>query len=153
MFKYSVDALIASKQQEKAELLLKDLKKHINLNYSNTIQELFNKNVKSYEYLTELNKISSIKNDNIYMVCIPMNHTDWAAKNDFKRAFDKLDKKSWWDGIPYIEFAFPEDYVSTFGESYNNIYIGFITKFKEFNAVEDCVIHYVNKLNKLILFM
>jgi hypothetical protein len=152
MFRFSSDEFIASKAQEKALVLLEDLMKHSVLEHCPEIEEFFDKNIRSYELLEELPKIS-IKHDNaIVMPCVPPTSSDYHAKMELKVGYDKL-HKSWKETVPFIEFSFPLDYNCKHGQEYKHVYIFFFTQFKTFEGARDCTLYYLNKLNNLKVFL
>ncbi len=152
MFRYSVDEFIASKQQEKALILLEDLMKHAVLEHSPEIEKFFDEHVRSYDFLEELPSLSEKLGHPIVMVAIPWDSYSHRAQMDFKRAYDKLDK-SWKDTVPFIEFSFPRDYNCKHGAEFMNVYIFFFNKFKQFEGSRDCTLYYLNKLNNLKAFL
>jgi hypothetical protein len=152
MFRFSKDEYVASKQYEKSSELLEKLTQTITMEHSPIIEEVFDKRVRSYEILTELNKLSVQADYPIVMPAIPYDHTAPLAKRDFKIAFDKLNKP-WNSTIPFIEFSFPEDYICNHGESFRHVYFFFFTPFHDFDEAEHCVLRYLNKLDRLKAFI
>jgi hypothetical protein len=151
MFKYSIDELIASKQKEAASSLLKELNGYYVLEHSLEIEKFFDENVPSYEFLEELPAICNINEHPIVMPCVPRDGSS-AFKSEMKIGYDKL-LKTRFDPIPYIEFSFPEDYKCKFGLAYKHVYIFFFTQFKEYKEGCDSILFYLNKLNKLKVFL
>jgi hypothetical protein len=152
MFKFSKDEFIASKCQEKAVTLLESLLKHSVVEHCPEIEKFFDDNVKTYEFLEELPRLSIQHDHPIIMPCIPYNDSDYHAKMELKVGYDKL-LKSWKDPIPFVEFSFPEDYQCKHGNEYKHVYIFFFTKFTKFDGARDCTLYYLNKLNNLKVFL
>ncbi len=150
MFKYSIDEFIASKQQEQADKLLDEMSSCCELRYSKDIEDLFNK--VTFEYLEQFVKVVKLDKESIIIPAIPRNSSGYRAKMDLKKAFDLLEK-SWLDPLPYIEYSFPEDYHVPHGESYRHCYFVFVTKYREFKASEECVKHYLSRVNNLKVFL
>lgn len=152
MFRYSIDSFIASKQKEKALTLLEELMKYSTLKHCPEIEAEFDKNVRTYALLEELPPLSIQFDHPIVMPVIPWDHGGHSAKMDLKKAYDKL-IKSWRDPIPFIEFSFPNDYKCPHGESYKHVYIFFMTEYKNYDEAKDSVLFYLQKLNKLKVFL
>ena len=61
MFKYSIDGLIASRQKQKAQELLKEISidTHSILHYRFTeLEDVFDSNVKSYDFIEKLHEVA-----------------------------------------------------------------------------------------------
>ena len=150
MFKYSIDEFIASKQQEEADKLFDEMASCCELRYSKDIDDLFDKI--TFEYLDDFVKLIRLDKEIILIPAIPRNSSGYTAKRDLKRAFDILEK-SWSDPLPYIEHSFPQSYNVPHGENYRHCYFVFVTKYREFEASEECVKYYLSRLNKLKVFL
>lgn len=152
MFRYSIDEFIASKQQEKAVILLNEISKHSVLEHNFEIESLFDQHMRSYELLEELPKLALQFGERIVMPIITRDSSEYHAKMDLKRSYDKLGK-SWQDTIPYIEFSFPEDYKCAYGDAFMNVYLFFFTVHRDGKVAGDSVIHYLKKLSNLKAFL
>lgn len=152
MFRFSDDEFLAKKQQEKATSLLEEILKYSAVEHCPEIEKFFDSYVKSYEFLEELPNIFRQQNSIISMSCVPYDCEVWRAKMDLQVAYDKTNK-SCKDTIPFIEFSFPKDYECKHGESYMHVFIFFSTDSKQFEESRDRVLHYLNKLNKLKVFL
>jgi hypothetical protein len=151
MFKWSADEFIASKQQEKADKLLEEICEHCVPQYSKDIEGLFEK--VTFSYLEEFcSLVRNEFNERIIIAVIPRESSIYSAQRDLKRGFDALGK-SWQDPLPYIEHSFPEDYVVPHGEDFRHCYFFFLTQYHEFEASEECVKHYLSRINRLKAFL
>jgi len=155
MFRFSDDEFFVNKQKEIATSLLENLLKYFTIEHSPKIEKFFDDNVKTYEFLEELPNLSKKQNDPIIMPCITHVHNEVNARVDIGDACKKLFPSRLWKEItiPFIEFSFPPDYDCKHGDSYKHIYIFFLTKFENFEETQDCVLHYLNKLNNLKAFL
>ena len=152
MFRFSKDEFIAGKQREKADDLFVKLINKCSFEHSPAIEKFFDSHVRSYEFLEELPKLSIRHDDPIVMPAITTDAGEYHGMMDLKKAFDKLNKP-WRDTIPYIEFSFPEDYKCPHGDSFMHVFLFFFTQYHEFDGAESCTLHYLNKLNKLKVFL
>lgn len=153
MFRFSDDEFLANKQKEEATFLLESLSKYFIIKHSPEIEKFFDDNVKSYEFLEELPKLSRINNDIIVVPCMPHNYNDEWARMNLGECYQEL-SYSWKDVVvPFIEFSLPENYKCKHGDAYKHAYFFFLTKFVKFEDTQDCVLHYLNKLNKLKAFL
>lgn len=156
MFRFSEDKFAANKQKEIAISLLENLLKYFTIEHSSEIEKFFDDNVKTYEFLEELPRISEKHDDIIIMPCIPHNHDAASARMDLGEAYKKISKSKflWKDiTVPFIEFSFPTDYKCKHGDNWMHVYILFLTKFEKFEDTQDCVLHYLHKLNNLKAFL
>lgn len=150
MFKYSIDEFITSKQQEEADKLLDEMSSCCELRYSKDIDDLFGK--ATFEFLNEFVKLVKLDKEIIIIPAIPRNSSGYRAKMDLKKAFDAL-QKSWLDPLPYIEHSFSQSYNVPHGENFRHCYFVFVTKYREFEASEECVKYYLSRVNNLKAFL
>jgi len=156
MFRFSDDEFIANKQKEGATALLESFLKFFSVEHCPEIEKFFDDNVKTYEFLEELPRISEKHDDIIIMPCIPHNHDLAGARMDLGEAYKKISKSKflWKDiTVPFIEFSFPSDYKCKHGDSWVHVYIFFLTNFPKFEDARDNALYYLNKLNKLKVFL
>ena len=156
MFRFSKDDFVANQQKEEATTLLESLLKYFTIEHCPEIEKFFDNHVKTYEFLEELPRISEKHDDVIIMPCIPHNHMDHLARMDLGEAYKKISKSQFlWKEItvPFIEFSFPTDYKCKHGDSWMHVYILFLTKFSKFEDARDNTLYYLNKLNKLKVFL
>lgn len=153
MFRFSKDEFIANKQKEEATSLLESLLKYFTIEHCPEIEKLFDDHVKTYEFLEELPRISEKHNDIIMMPCIPYDYNHEWARMNLSEPYKKLSYP--WKGpiVPFIEFSFPLDYDCKHGESWKHVYILCLTKYPKFEDARDSVLYYLNKLNKLKVFL
>lgn len=152
MFRFSKDEYIASKQREQGNDLFEKLIKKATFEHSPEIEKIFDKEVRSYALIEELFKLSVKFDHPIVMPIITRDDSEYHAMMDIKKGFDSL-HKSWFDVVPYIEFSFPDDYKCPHGDSFKHVFIFFFTQFKEFEGARDCVLHYLQRLTNLKVFL
>jgi len=156
MFRFSDDEFFANKQKEESTALLESLLKYFTIEHCPEIEKFFDDNIKTYEFLEELPKLSKVNNDFIIMPCIPHNHDNEFARMDLGEAYKKIsESKFLWKEItvPFIKFSFPVDYNCKHGSNWMHVYIFFLTKFSKFEDARDSTLHYLNKLNRLKVFL
>ena len=161
MFRFSDDEFIANKQKEEATALLESLLKYVSIEHSPKIEKFFEDNVKTYEFLEELPSISTTNNDTTIMRLLPYDYSHESARVDLGEDFKKIQPKPCDGGpklwkeitIPFIDFSFPSTYNCKYGEGYKHVYIFFLTNFTEFEQAQECMLYYLNKLNKLKVFL
>lgn len=155
MFRFSNDEFIANKQKETAIVLLENLLKYFTIEHCPEIEKFFDDHVKTYEFLEELPRISEKHDDIIMMPCITHIHNEVNARIDIGDSCKKLYPSRLWKeiNIPFIEFSYPQDYKCKHGDSYKHVYIFFLTKYPKFEDARDSVLYYLNKLNKLKVFL
>lgn len=156
MFRFSKDNFVSNKQKEEATVLLESLLKYFTIEHCPEIEKFFDDNVKTYEFLEELPRISEKHSDVIIMPCIPHNYDAAGARMDLGEAYKKVYKSKYlWKEVtvPFIDFSFPTEYKCKYGDSQMHVYIFFLTKFSRFKDARDNVLYHLNKLNKLKVFL
>lgn len=153
MFRFSDDEFKANKQKEEATALLESLLKYFSIEHCPKIEKFFEDNVKTYEFLEELPRLIKKHNDIILMPCTPHNYNHEWARMNLSESYTALSYS--WKGpvVPFIEFSFPEDYKCKHGVDWKHVYILFLTKYPKFEDARDSVLYYLNKLNKLKVFL
>lgn len=152
MFRYSIDEYIAAKQKEKADKVIEELQGKAKLVFSPEIDTFLNERQTTYSYLEDTSRVSKECNDRIIIVAIPRNNNYGGALFDLRQGF-LLSGKSWKDTIPYTMHSFPDDYACPHGEEHRHVYLLFFTKYHEYEGSRDCILHYLNKLDKLKAFV
>lgn len=161
MFRFSDDEFKANKQKEEATALLESLLKYFSIEHCPKIEKFFEDNVKTYEFLEELPQLSKINDDITIIRLLPYDYSHESARVDLSEDFKKVQPtlcggrpKLWKEvTIPFIDFSFPSNYNCKYGESYKHVYILFLTNFTNFEQAQECMLYYLNKLNKLKAFL
>lgn len=152
-FKYSLDPLIKHEQQEKAAELIRDLSGQFNLRYASEIDQLFHDiPINSYQKIEDVSKIAKINGMWLITVISPRNYFSNLAQEDLAGVFKLMNKKIT-ETLPYIEYSFPDDYDSPYGENSKSAFIFFFTLFENYEESKDIVIKYITKFYKLQSFV
>lgn len=151
MFIYSSDELIKINQEIEDDKTQKLIEKYVNIEHSQLIEDFFDNNCDNFQFLIDFTNLIKSNNNRIIIPCIGRTESSPSIKYDIDKGFS-LTSKYIYDYIPFIKFTFMEIQKYN-GVSLKEVYMIFFNKHNKFKDIENNILYYLNRFNKMKAFI